>query len=83
MCPTAPCVPPPPGVSPLVSRYGVPSPQGAPLSGTFRLAFGTAWTAAIPYDASAATFEALVNAASPTYKIRVEGYNWSPLTGAR
>ena len=63
--------------------YGVPVAQGAPLSGTFRLQVGGHWTTPIPFDASMDVFQAAVNSAAPGYSIKVESYNWSPLTGGR
>jgi hypothetical protein len=59
-----------PGSPPVVS-FGVPSPQGAPLSGSFKLQIGGVWTAPIPFDASSAALEAAVSAANPAYRIQV------------
>ena len=63
--------------------YGIPSPQGQLLAGTFRLNVGGQWSADIPYDVSADNFEKAVHAANPAYAIKVEGYNWNPLQGPR
>ncbi len=69
--------------SPVSITYGIPKPQGAPLSGSFRLNFGGQWTANIPFDVATWDFEAAVHAANPAYVVEVEDYNWNPLTGAR
>ena len=67
----------------IALTYPPPFNQGAPLSGTFKLSVGGAWTADIPFDASMAVLESAINAANPAVAVSVKTYNWSPLTGGR